>query len=123
MMKTITVSLILSMLFMGCYTTNRAIERPVEPVQAALPAESPCNDSLYVQLKEKALEDMTEREYEYFMRKDQECSDYQRTQLTEQADQEQAQAVRSGVQAWSTYLIVSALISLALVAYVYSETP
>ena len=43
--------------------------------------ESPCDDPKYVELKTKKLEEMTEREYEYFKRKDAECAEYRRLML------------------------------------------
>ena len=42
------------------------------------PRTSPCNDSIYVQLQEIPLENMTRREYEYFKEKERACNDYKR---------------------------------------------
>jgi len=44
---------------------------------------SPCTDPLYVDLKGKSLEKMTDREYEYFRTKDAECTEFQRIVLSE----------------------------------------
>jgi len=58
-------------------------DQPLTPrihpeVLAAPIAESPCTDSLYLSLKSKSLESMTEREYQYFIQKDAACSEFQR---------------------------------------------
>ena len=37
---------------------------------------SPCLDTRYVELKKKKLDEMSEREYSYFLKKDKECSKY-----------------------------------------------
>jgi hypothetical protein len=44
------------------------------------PPPSPCDDPQYLELRAKRLDEMSEREYEYFTRKDKECDLY-RTQL------------------------------------------
>lgn len=49
------------------------------------PAQSPCADSLYQSLRSKALNELSEREYEYFMQREKSCTDYQMlTRLTNQ---------------------------------------
>jgi len=40
---------------------------------------NPCIDSRYLDIKNKSLDEMSEREYEYFSRKDKECSDYKQS--------------------------------------------
>ena len=37
---------------------------------------NPCEDEKYLEFKKKSLDDMSDREYEYFMQKDKECSEY-----------------------------------------------
>ncbi|ODS29740.1 MAG: hypothetical protein SCARUB_05154 [Candidatus Scalindua rubra] len=39
---------------------------------------NPCKDSLYLVLSKQDLNSLTDREYEYFMLKEKECSEYQR---------------------------------------------
>lgn len=36
-------------------------------------AQNPCKDSVYLQLKTKSVEQLTEREYSYMMAKDRDC--------------------------------------------------
>lgn len=55
----------------GTHPPAKSTERP----PAGVPA-SPCDDRLYVALRDKELDAMTPREYEYFTRKDAECSAY-----------------------------------------------
>ena len=50
---------------------------------------NPCEDERYLQIKEKSLDDMSDREYEYFIRKDKECSEYKILNL-EKVNQETA---------------------------------
>ena len=38
---------------------------------------NPCENDRYLALKQKSLDQMSDREYEYFTRKDEECSEYQ----------------------------------------------
>ena len=40
---------------------------------------NPCLDKMYLELKEMKVNDMSEREYQYFMQMTQNCSDYQTT--------------------------------------------
>ena len=39
---------------------------------------NPCEDSRYLDIKEKSLDEMSDREYQYFLKKDNECSEYMR---------------------------------------------
>ena len=43
--------------------------------------QSPCDETLYLELKKKPLNDMSQREYEYFQQKDKECAEYRRLLL------------------------------------------
>ena len=38
------------------------------------PTTLPCEDKLYLELKEKNINEMSEREYEYFINKDNQCN-------------------------------------------------
>jgi len=55
---------------------------PNKHAETAEELESPCEDSLYVALKAVPLDKMSEREYEYFTRKDEQCSDFQSHRAT-----------------------------------------
>ena len=45
--------------------------------------DSPCEDENYLELKKKKLDEMSDREYEYFTRKDKECSDFNKNNTIE----------------------------------------
>lgn len=55
----------------GTNPQAKSAERPPPGVPP-----SPCDDRQYVALRDKDLDAMTPREYEYFTRKDAECSEY-----------------------------------------------
>jgi hypothetical protein len=68
------------------------------PVDADSPPSlgaTPCADSLYVVLRSKPLDAMSEREYEYFTRKDAECDAYRLA-----AASRQDAAVATGTSEW-----------------------
>ena len=46
------------------------------PIIALPQQKSPCLDARYVELKKKKLDEMSDREYSYFLKKDKECSKY-----------------------------------------------
>lgn len=52
--------------------------------------DSPCNDSLYLQLKTISLDKMTQREYDYFLQKDAACNANQTNKITIQQQNESA---------------------------------
>lgn len=60
-----------------------AIEGPhLNIAQAAETKDNPCQDSIYLELKEKKLDVMTDREYEIFKQKDAACSSYKESART-----------------------------------------
>jgi len=65
-----------------------------------------CLDELYLQLKKVPLDQMTEREYEYFMQKDKECAEAQRAEA--ELDTRKAQT-RSVNEAWVSVAFVGLL--------------
>ena len=48
---------------------------------------SPCEDSKYLELKKKKLDDMSDREYEYFSKKDTECNEFNNTSIIKYKNQ------------------------------------
>ena len=52
------------------------------PVLSYCQQYDPCNDSLYISLISKSLDDMSEREYEYFLQKDKECHQHSKSTTT-----------------------------------------
>lgn len=55
------------------------------PLAAQTPPDStatdPCLDRQYLELKARDLDEMTEREYAYFMQRDQACTEYRRSSV------------------------------------------
>ena len=43
---------------------------------------NPCNDERYLQIKDKSLDDMSDREYSYFLQKEKECNEYTMAQIS-----------------------------------------
>jgi hypothetical protein len=70
-------------------------------------ADNPCEDARYVELQEKDLEEMTEREYAYYLQKTDECSRYRETHLM-------SDPARRGMSMMNTLIIVSLAGSAAL---------
>jgi hypothetical protein len=64
---------------------------PLAVDSSAVPA-SPCDDPQYVLLKQKPLDQMSPREYEYFQLKEKECSEYRRLLLEKTAAPKVAEA-------------------------------
>ena len=45
-------------------------------------AQNPCNDERYLQIKNKSLDDMSDRQYSYFLQKEKECNEYTMAQIS-----------------------------------------
>ena len=102
---------LLSVLFIdsGCASTA-----PRQPRVAS--EKSPCNDSLYVALKGEDLSEMTQREYEYFQRKDAACDRF-RTGGPGSASKEEVEATAGravGAAVVTSVLAVAAGVILLL---------
>ena len=73
---------------------------------------NPCEDKIYIQLKDKKLDEMSDREYEYFSQMSKDCSAYQTAERTTKPKDE---IVKQQKEYWDTYItisIVSILVSL-----------
>ena len=42
---------------------------------------NPCEDKRFLEIKNKSLDDMSDREYQYFIEKEKECTEYQKSDL------------------------------------------
>lgn len=49
------------------------------PPSQPTPELDPCEDARYQELREQDVDDMSEREYEYFLQRDRACTEYQAT--------------------------------------------
>ena len=68
-MKKLLLSIVI-IFVVGCTT-----KKP-EPTPSINPKEHSCLDERYLELKNKDIEEMTDREFQYFIAKDEECLSY-----------------------------------------------
>ena len=53
-----------------------------DSVDPSFLSQSPCDDSLYVALRARSLDDMSAREYEYFLQRDASCAEFERAEAS-----------------------------------------
>ena len=70
--------------------------------------ESPCEDETYLELKKKQLDEMSEREYQYFTTKDAACEQWKLNQqdLSKTVAIQKAETIRTVVR----YIVIGAVI-------------
>ena len=68
-MKNILLAIVI-IFVVGCANNK------VEPTPRINPKEHSCLDEKYLELKNKDIEEMTDREFQYFITKDEECLSY-----------------------------------------------
>lgn len=73
------------------------------------PAASPCADSLYQSLRAKPLQDLSDREYEYFMQRENACTEYQTLNRLVNAPRPAAPATDWSRRSTETYTQASTL--------------
>ena len=61
---------------------------------------NPCNDSTFVALKKNPINDMEQREYDYFMMMSKECAEYQRESVATTAQDTVAQTIQLSEDYW-----------------------
>ena len=72
--------------------------------------QNPCEDKIFLELKEKKLDDMTDREYEYFKQKSTECAIYQNTNRAMQSTDN----IMAQTKTWTTYYIFISVVGLLI---------
>lgn len=72
-MKKILIVFVLSFILYSCQTV---------PEPKSKNDNSPCNDSLYVSLKRKKMDDMSDREYQYYLEYDKLCKGYSQSTVS-----------------------------------------
>ncbi|MDT8325498.1 MAG: hypothetical protein RRA94_15395 [Bacteroidota bacterium] len=82
--------------------------------------DSPCNDPQYLELKEKPIGDMTEREYEYFRDKESACDEYKKTALQVQGNQDMVKDTQNN---WLTWYLVAAGLGVVGSLIILSSAP
>lgn len=76
------------------------------------PIESPCNDSLYVSLKSKAIGQMTDREFAYFNQKEKDCAEYRKALMQEEVKVETLNVAKRTMDTYWIILIIASAASL-----------
>lgn len=74
--------------------------------------ESPCNDSLYVSLKTKAIGQMTDREFTYFNTKEKDCAEYRKAMMQEEVKKETLNVAKKTMDTYWIILIIAAAASI-----------
>ncbi len=94
---------ILSAVLIALFATACSTTQPTAQVN------SPCKDQQYLELKQKKLSELSEREYEYMKEKEKACDEYNRTAMQMQQTKEISDDARSS---WLTWYLVAAGIGL-----------
>jgi hypothetical protein len=97
-MKKFRLTLLFGMLSISCFGQS--------------PIESPCNDSLYVSLKTKAIGQMTDREFAYFNQKEKDCAEYRKALMQEEVKKETLDVAKKTMDTYWIILIIAAAASL-----------
>lgn len=86
----------------------------------ALKLNNPCEDSLYVELKKKSLDEMSDREYEVFKQKDKACNEYLNTVRNTEAQKQNAETLEKANNAATTYYVIAGIATLVSVIYLFT---
>ena len=97
-MKKLRLTLLLGMLSISCFGQS--------------PIESPCNDSLYVSLKTKAIGQMTDREFAYFNQKEKDCSEFRKALMQEEVKIETLNITKKTMNTYWTIAAIGVALSL-----------
>lgn len=73
---------------------------------------SPCSDSLYVVLKAKTIEQMTDREFAYFNQKEKDCSEFRKAQMQEEVKVETLKITKKTMNTYWTIAAIGVALSL-----------
>lgn len=94
--------------------TNWLTGNPEEP-RRKIVAPSPCSDSLYLALRARPLDSLTEREYAYFVARDRLCAQYQSGAGAEGSD-DSGDMPSAGSVGVTILAVLGSLVVLAVVA-------
>lgn len=89
-----------------------AAQAPPDTLAARDSTSNPCLDRQYVELRSRDIDDMSEREYAYFLQRDRACTEHQRTIAAVEPQREAAEGMRD-------WIIGSTLVSAAIGVAVY----
>lgn len=86
----------------------------LDPIQKHITImDNPCQDSLYLELKEIPLDEMSDRQFEIFSQKDKACQEYQNLVESLEPQHRSADAVDRSMDAMEIYYVVAAVSALA----------
>jgi hypothetical protein len=83
-MRLVTCGLLVVVTSFGCAGYREVNQQPPSSEIGAIrdvrvdDKTSPCRDSLYLVLKSRPLTSLSDREYQYFLQKDQQCAEYRK---------------------------------------------
>lgn len=80
------------------------------PSEHLIAANEVCNDPTYLELKSKPLDQMTEREYEYFLLKERQCQEAQQHHAV-------IGEIEKNRDAWSDWIVATAILSVIGTAF------
>lgn len=81
---------------------------------------NPCQDETYLELKQKGIDNLSDREFEIFKEKDLACTRYQESQRREEVEQQNAETLEKATNTYSTILILSGVASAISLIYLFS---
>ena len=73
---------------------------------------SPCSDKLFLELKDKKLDEMSDREYEYFSQMSKDCAEYQKTSKSVVFTEKMVDNQKKYTDVYILLSIISVVISL-----------
>lgn len=82
--------------------------------------DNPCEDEVYLELKEIEIDKMSDRQFEVYKQKDQACQEYQKAQLQNEPANRTADSLENSTQALNTVYIISGVATLASVIYLFT---
>jgi hypothetical protein len=91
---------------------------PTPPPAAPNPANNPCRDAQYIALKEKEVEQMSDREYQLFLQRDQACTQYQQMVVQMEPAREMARQTEN----LTSWLIAIPILGAVIGAFIYQAS-
>ncbi|MEX1015036.1 MAG: hypothetical protein WDZ80_07835 [Candidatus Paceibacterota bacterium] len=83
--------------------------------------ENPCEDSVYIALKKMDINEMTDREYELYIQKDQACNEYRKMEKANEPQNKNAENIERATNTYTTLWIISGIVSVVSIIWLYSS--
>lgn len=78
---------------------------------------NPCEDEVYLELKKKGINNLSEREFEIFKQKDQACNTYKTTERMNEATASSMENLDKQMDTYNAILIISSIVGLIATVY------